>query len=133
MNRTPIITLEDTFATAIMKVGKGNPGATVVLMGCAEKAATVDPDNLMGAFAPILQLDSYGIYGSHIWILYKDICSENISKFIAILRAVQLGIISEFELHDGIGCQFNPNPMRMDVNRIVAEVKAELPNFKVEE
>jgi hypothetical protein len=52
-------------------------------------------------FGPILDMDELGIYGSRIWILYKDFNGEDLPRMIASLRAVQLGLLSQDDLING--------------------------------
>lgn len=96
------ITLEDTALTAIAKLSEGNPGAVTVCAQLYSRGAEIDPDAWCGPLSALLSLDSYGIYGSRIWGLYKDICKENIVKTVAVLRAVQLGFESEEKLKHAI-------------------------------
>lgn len=60
---------------AIISMADGNPGAISVLGA------------LLGADAvSILILDELEIYGSDIWILYKDECEENLDRLMEELR-----------------------------------------------
>ena len=47
-------------------------------------------------------LETYRIYGCRIWMLYKDVCREDIANTQAVLRATQLGIVSEQQLNTAI-------------------------------
>ena len=88
---TERIKCEDDVVTICHKLSEGNPGALNVMMQMLSGTAKIDPDAALGPFAHLLNLDTFGIYGSKIWILYKDICCENIVHTITVLRAVQLG------------------------------------------
>ena len=37
-------------------------------------------------FVHCLKLDDYGIYGSRIWMCYKDLCGEDIDKLYDLLK-----------------------------------------------
>jgi hypothetical protein len=37
-------------------------------------------------------LDSLGIYGPNVWVIFKDVCEQNHARMLAVLRATQLGI-----------------------------------------
>jgi hypothetical protein len=92
---TSRINLSDTFMTAMIKMSDGNPGAITALMDLSIEKPTVDPESAMGALAPLLSLDTHQIYGSAIWILYKDVCKQDARTMLMLLRAVQLGLFSE--------------------------------------
>jgi hypothetical protein len=95
---TSRINLSDTFMTAIVKMSDGNPGAVTALMALSTVKPTVDPEFAMGPYAPLLSLDTHQIYGSAIWILYKDVCKQDARTMLMLLRAVQLGLFSEGDL-----------------------------------
>jgi len=125
MNTNTRIQLTDTTFTAVFKLAEGNPGATRV---CAEILAltpTIDPDSALGGLGALLSLDSLGIYGSRIWMLYKDMCHECIYNTVAVLRAHQLGIISAKTLHHAID---NRGDGVSTLNTF-AQVQAQLPRF----
>jgi hypothetical protein len=119
------IRLEDAPMSAIMKLVEGNPGATTVCADIFKIAHEVDPDAALEGMAPIFQLDTMGIYGSRIWMLYKDVCKGNIVKVIAVLRAVQLGLISVSILNHAI----DNYGEGLDINEAHMKVKECLPNF----
>lgn len=96
------ITLDDTFITAAMKLSGGNPGALNVVMSLYQEGCNIDPDDLFGSFGPLLSLDSHGIYESEIWMLYKDVCDQDLTKVVLLLRACQLGALSERDLKKAI-------------------------------
>jgi hypothetical protein len=115
----------DTLKDTLIKLAEGNPGAINVMMQIVNKAAIIDPDSALGPFGCLLNLDSFGIYGSRIWMLYKDVCDEDITKTIALLRAVQLGILSRLDIQRAIDNRGND----IDVDTIIELVKIGLPNF----
>lgn len=69
--------LEDTVANIILKMSEGNPGALRVLMKMLRKE-----DGIIYVFT----LDDMGIYGSQIWVGYKDHCGQDIDKFIESIK-----------------------------------------------
>ena len=81
-----IIDLTDSMMSAIMKLSEGNPGAMQVCMKIMDKAEEIDPDAMLGGLGVLLSLDTHQIYGSKIWMLYKDMCGEDIVKTLAVLR-----------------------------------------------
>ncbi len=112
------IQLHDDVQSAIVKLADGNPGAAVAMMKIFQVAPEVDPKGGMGGLGPILSLDTLGIYGSRIWMLYKDFCGEDAEKAVFVLRACQMGFITERELNyaiDNRGADLNcPEAARMD-------------------
>ena len=117
--------LGDTAVTAVVKMAEGNPGAVMVLAQMFNKGAKIDPDSALGGFGPVLDLDALGIYGSRIWMLYKDVCGEDIVKTLAVLRAHQLGHVSAAQLHHAI----DNGGDGLDPDDALAKVQAELPAF----
>jgi hypothetical protein len=88
------INLEDNFFDVGIKLSNGNPGAIAAIAEIANNGAKIDPDDFMGGISPLLQLDDMEIYGTDIYVLYSDICDKDITKMLAVLRAVQLGYFS---------------------------------------
>jgi hypothetical protein len=98
MNHRPRIEMTDTTMDAMIKMAEGNPGAITAIMKLMESAETVDPQSALGGVGALLSLDTHGIYGSNIWILYKDVCGMDVRKVLMLLRAVQLGYLPESRL-----------------------------------
>jgi hypothetical protein len=121
--------LTDTAMTAVSKLSEGNPGALRVCMELLTRSINYDPDMLLGGIGSLLQLDSHGIYGSRIWMFYKDFCGEKLDVMVAMLRAVQLGIMTDFEMNHAIDNYGGD----VDIDAVVAKVMEKLPNFKVEQ
>ncbi len=119
------ITLEDTTLSAMMKLSEGNPGALSVLSRCLNEAQTIDPipEPIMG----LLMLDTFGIYGSDIWILYKDICGSSLALFLAVERAIQFGIVPEATVKRAIAAGYDQKII--DPKKLREQVREELPTF----
>lgn len=96
------IKLTDTLGDVVYKMSEGNPGGMRVCADIIEYGGEIDTDAAMGGIGIVLLLDTYEVYGSKIWMLYKDVCREELWKTIAIMRACQLGIISKDQLHYAI-------------------------------
>lgn len=125
--QNPRIKLTDSAMDMLTKMSGGNPGALSVLMKSMEAAPKIDPDSALGPFGPMLQLDTLDIYDSEIWILYKDVCCTDLTLMLALLRAVQLGIMPEMELRGAIH-----QPQEFTSIRgvqLIAAVKEQLPDF----
>ena len=73
------IKLRDTITGAVVKLAEGNPGAATVL------AQLVNKEDGLG-FVQCCKLDDYEIYGSKIWMCYKDLCGQDIDKLYDLLR-----------------------------------------------
>jgi hypothetical protein len=120
------IQLNDTVITACTKMSEGNPGALTVVTQMIKSGGDIDPDGFMGGFGAVLSLDTHRIYGCRIWMLFKDVCGQDLCVMIAILRAVQLGLLRESLLHTAI----DNRGQGIDVAALVAEVEEQLPNFQ---
>lgn len=123
------ITLEDTLESALTKMSEGNPGALNTLMEIFTKNPKIDPNDFMQGLGPILSLDSFGIYGTDIYILHNDICERDIVKTLAVLRAVQLGFFKREILKDACHRQDRSGKSIVPVEELYAKVKERLPNF----
>lgn len=119
------IDINDTEMSAAMKMADGNPGAMKVCSMMLQYGGAIDTDDIMGGLGSILMLDTLGIYGPEIWMLYKDVCGENLKKTIAVLRANQLGEIKTSDLKHAIQNRGHG----VDVAACVEFVKGRLPGF----
>ena len=127
----PRIQLHHNMMDAMMILAEGNPGALTALMEIFKAVGTVDPDNALGPLGPLFSFDNLDIYGSNIWVLYKDVCGMDITKLLAVLRANQLGILSSAQIKTAI--TLDPSIYRApglpNLDEIVVKVKEELPDF----
>jgi hypothetical protein len=121
------IKLTDNLADIFFKLSEGNPGALNVLVTIV-KDEDIDPDDFLGPLGTLLSFDTHQIYGSNIWILYKDICGESIVKTVAVLRACQLGFIAEEVIHQAINIHSAIGIL--DPDNLYQQVKKRLPRFK---
>ena len=119
------IQLTDTPMSMLVKLAEGNPGGLTVMMQIIKDGPSIDPDAAFGPLAHILGLDTFGIYGSRIWMFYKDACKEDLTAMIAVMRAVQLGKLSESAMHHAIDNYGDG----IDVSALLDMVQKELPNF----
>ena len=83
---------KDYLCTEVGAVSEGNPGALNVLMRFFMDA----PEDLEKKHYELVfsYLKTSGITGPAIWLVYKDICGEEIAKFSALLLASMLGAYS---------------------------------------
>lgn len=119
------LTLEDNMLNCVSKLSEGIPGAISVLMLVTLHSCKIDPDSIFGYIGVFLDLDTLEIYGSRIWMLFKDVCKKNIVHFIGMLRAYQLGIISSNALHHAI----NNYGDGINVKDTIMEVRNRLNGF----
>jgi hypothetical protein len=124
------IQLEDDFLTMFTKMCDGNPGALTTLLALFKDTPAIDPQSALGGLGPILMLDDMGIYGSHIWILFKYICKQDICSLVALIRAHQLGFVSTEELKMAINSEETRGTWKLDVAALVAKVEEELTEFQ---
>lgn len=119
------LTLQDTPLTAIAKLSEGNPGAISVIGNLFVTSKSVDPDSaIMGGFGVLLNLDMLELSGPEIWVMYKDICKENIIDTHALIRAAQLGLVSREYVRKQIGIGGS-----IDMQDIKNRVQGQLPEF----
>lgn len=117
--------LSMSFNDVVYVMSDGNPGALTVMMKMIDAGRSIDPDSLMGALGVFLSLDTHRIYGSRIWMLYKDVCKQNLNTTLGLLRATQLGFLSENKLNHAIDNYGDG----LDIPVLLAQVKGQLPDF----
>lgn len=125
-NQRSRITLNDTGLSACMKMTDDNPGAISVTLEMLTRGEDIDPDDFLGGIGAVLALDSHRIYGSRIWMLYKDVCGQDLRVTLAILRACQLGFLADADLQHAIDNMGDG----IDVPALVAKVEERLPAFQ---
>jgi len=119
------IKLTDSTQSAIVKLCEGNPGALSVCLEVLTRGAQIDPQAMMGGLAGLLALDTLGIYGSKIWMLYKDVCGQDLVKTLAVLRSWQLGHTSKQRVDHAISNYGDG----LDLDAILLAVQETLPEF----
>ena len=125
MNKDTKINLDDTPQDMVIKLSGGNPGALTVCLDIVQRGGSIDPDGFDGGIGSLLLFDSMSLYGSRIWMLYKDVCGEDLVKTVAMLRAWQLGFVSEDKLKYAVDNYGNG----IDKDDLFKQVKDRLPNF----
>lgn len=129
MNSMERITLSDSISNAISKMAEGNIGAVNACISLIEEGEKTDPQNMMGGFGCILDLDREGIYGTDIYVFWNDICNQETSKMMAVLRAVQLGFFSGRVLADACHRQDYSGRSMIPVEELYKMVTERLPAF----
>ena len=84
LNQNPRIDGSETIAEACMKLSDGNPDTFFTLLGAVSDLSQAD-----GLFL-ILNLDSMGVYGDQIKIIYDD--AGNPAKFAEIVNGMRRGV-----------------------------------------
>lgn len=123
------IGLNDSLELVMLKICKGNSDAVRALLEIKTNAIWIDPTCPESNMWYMLQLDVFRIYGKHIWALYHDVCNENITLMLAVLRSCQLGLVKIEEiysaiLNEGLG-------IRGHVSDILNSLRLHLPGFGV--
>jgi len=115
--------MTDTVRDFVLKMSGLNPGALSVLVEFANTSAEIDPD----AMFPfnMLGFDSYGILNSKIWMLYKDVCKQDITCVHAVMRSLQLGIEKEEKVYHAI----ENRGEGLDTAALLVAVQGYLPKF----
>lgn len=125
------IKLTDTLMDVMMNMSDGNPGAISALADLSHRSEEIDPDSALRAIGGILALDTYGIYGTEIYILWNDQCGKDTRKLLILLRATQMGKFSVSRLK-----QFAEDQMRSELiseeewSRLDKFVCDKLPSFQ---
>jgi len=89
----------------------------------------IDPDSVWGELTPAFHLDSFGIYGSDIYILFSDICRRDARAMWAVLRATQMGLFDASVLQNAAGRQDRSGREMVPVEELMEQVKIRLPSF----
>ena len=124
--------LTDDLKTVMLKLAEGNPGAIRVSIELFKASPIVDPK--VGAMTPLMWLDAWEIYGPQIWLLYKDICGEDIVRMLTVIRAAQLGVISSSEITTALQLADAPGEQSHhgflhDFDRMLEQVRERVPEF----
>src|ERR1041385_5757664 len=122
----PRIHLHDDFVTIVLNLSEGNPGAIRVCIQLFQQSEKIDPDCMIKGLGPLLELDVLDLYGTRVWLLYKDVCGEDLVKMAAVLRATQLGLIRKEEVLAAVS---QPPRATLNLDEILSSVRKRLPRF----
>lgn len=128
---TERIKLTMSLPDILQELSEGNPGALTVLLKLMKQAPVIDPEAWAKELQPLLSLDTHGIYGSQIWVFYKDICGESILNMLIVFRAVQLGLMREDTLQAWLRAPHRVPASQFEVLREL--LKEKLPSFNKQE
>jgi hypothetical protein len=122
------IGLTDTMEDVMVKMSEGNPGGLASIMSLVTEAQNINPGCMPNGFDYILYLDSIGVYGTDIYILWSDQCNRDTEKFMMLLDAARTGIISDKKLvsiaKDQLGRELFSEE---EMNAIIDDVKEKIP------
>lgn len=94
------LTASMTLFDMLTVLAEGNPGALQVALKLYQEGGQHDPASALGGLGSLLSLDTLGVYGSDIWLLYKDGCKESLADLVMFLRSSQLTITKREDVHD---------------------------------
>lgn len=89
------VKLTDTPSDVIAKMSEGNPGAMTF---CFEIIHSDDKTDLMR----LLHLDTFGIYGSKLYMVWNDICGRDLGIFRLLMLNVTYGKVSKEDLLENL-------------------------------
>lgn len=125
------IQLTDSTMDMVLKMAEGNPGAITAIMDLMSNNAEIDPQDFLGGLGPILSLDTHGIYGSSIYVLWNDKCDRDVRKMLVLLRSVQLGFLPESKLQELAADQCRQvNLTDEEINNLDKKVCDQLKDFQ---
>jgi len=122
------ITESMTFEALILSLTSGVPGSVKALISIVKNYREVDPGAEMGFIGYFMTLDLFQIHDQDIYKLYY-ICEEKPSQFLAVIRALQLGITSESQIKMLLT---NFTAVSLDFNELTREVRNKIPDFDKE-
>ena len=90
----PKLTMNTPLIDMVSIMSEGNPGAVHVITQLVKTSQV--------GIIKVLTLDELEIYGSDIWVLFKDCCNESTLKVTDVLTATLSGKISVEQLKEYI-------------------------------
>jgi len=97
-----------------------------------QNSVKIDPESALKEFSGIVSLDSFGIYGTAIYVLWSDICGKDMPKMLAVLRSVQLGFFTREVLRDACSRQDYSGREMVPVEELYEKVYNYLDRFNRE-
>ena len=93
------IKISDTIMDVCVKMSEGNPGALTCVMEMLRKD---DWYKNAPGFMLVLNLDSIGVYGEKLYMLWSDCCGRDLNKLDLVLRNWQMGKLSKTDIHKNL-------------------------------
>lgn len=116
----------DSIKDVIMNMSERNIGASFVVTCLTVYGGEIDSSNVLGGMGNLLTLDLNGIYGSRIWMLFKDVCNEDLVNMVIVIQAVQLGIIPIDVLNHAIDNYGDGIDIKAITEEVCSQVKINL-------
>lgn len=92
--------LTDSTIEILDKMSEGNPGAISILTTLLFKETTEElVDSVMHI---ILPLDTLGVYGSKLYMLWTDACDKNTDKVKKVIELWRTGKLTKEEIHENL-------------------------------
>lgn len=113
----------------VFALSEGNPGAIHACIDIITNAGKVDPLDFMGGLGTLLSLDTQGIYGSRLYVLYNDVCGRDVGKLCALMRANQLGQLANVDddsIDEAIDTSRNGDKRAFVMEEVIEAVKKRL-------
>ena len=88
----------DTIKDAVVKMSDGNPGAVVALMQMMIRGNKYGE---VHGLRRLCILDECEIYGSKVWLLWKDVCNFDGERFDKMIDGGKKAILSEVKSNGG--------------------------------
>lgn len=126
VSKIPRINFNMSIPEVLVAMCEGNPGALTVCIEAIKNAERIDPDSAFGGLGVIMFMDDLGVYGSRIWMLFKDVCKEDLTKMLAVIRARQLGLGVTAEM---INVAIDNGGEGLDPDKCLSDVRQRLPAF----
>jgi hypothetical protein len=120
------LSLADNPIQAITKMSEGSPGAVTVLVELMKSEPAIDPESDLGGIGSIMAMDDLGIYGSHIWILFKDVCKSNVGNVVTLFRATRLGLIDSQKVVEASRERVEDKAEPFDFDYLVARIREQV-------
>jgi len=116
---------QDSPWDVLQKMSEMHQGALRLLGEIIMQCPSIDPDNLLNHIGVFNSLDYYNIYGKRLYTLYDEVCHKDMVRFLAAIRAVQIGIIPEKQLSHAI----DNGGSGFDTDVVLSAVQSQLPRF----
>lgn len=116
----------------IVDFAEGNPGAVNVLCLLIKEYPKIDPAHAFKALGALWALDNLDLYGSNIWLLYKDVCKSSLVNMATIFRAIGYGILSDKEVGDyvkSLNTARREDIKEYDFPALLKQVQEKIPSF----
>ena len=124
------IQLTDSIKEIVTKMCDGNPGALTALCEII-KDKEIDPPSFCGSIGAILLFDTLGIHGTEIYVLWNDQCHRDTRQLVMLMRACQLGFISNEKIVAMAKDQMRQHIMsEEELNELDDQVCNALPQFR---